>query len=86
MRKRGDQRNENPQDPNAGRRIEPYMPGLHKSREPRTFAVSKVWKYMYWIHAIKQIPLLCMGLNTHAQIRLETGLTSTSLYSFGYYT
>lgn len=29
-----------------------------QSRVPWTFAVSKVWKYMYEIHALKQIPVL----------------------------
>lgn len=51
--KRGDQRNENQQTPNSGKRITHYTPKLHQSQEPWTFAVSKVWKYMYGIHVLK---------------------------------
>lgn len=51
-----DQRNENPQALNSGRRIKLYMPRLQQSPVPRVSTESKV--YMYEIHALKQIPAL----------------------------
>lgn len=51
--------------PNPGRGIKLYMPRLHQSRVPRTFAVSKVWKYMYWIQTDSSI--VCGWVKAHMQ-------------------